>query len=261
MHWDLVTPLILTYNESANLEQCLNGLKWANQCVILDSGSTDDTVAIASRALNTTVSCRDFDNHTNQWNYGLSLIKTPWVLTLDADYILPLTFPEEIGTIPDRAMEVAYYAQFRYMVHGRPLRSSLYPPRAVLFCKDRCKYVQDGHTQLLKIEGVTGMLKSVIDHDDRKPLARWLESQKRYTALEASKLINCEFSDLRFQDRLRRSMIFAPIMVFIYTLLIKRTILDGWPGWYYAMQRTYAEILLALQLMEQRNVKEATIHE
>ena len=57
---------------------------------------------------------------------------------------------------------------------------------------------------------------------------------------------------MTWPDKLRRKMVVAPFLVFFYTLLVKGLILDGWPGWFYVFQRTFAEIMLALRLLEKK---------
>jgi hypothetical protein len=121
-----------------------------------------------------------------------------------------------------------------------------------LFARSCCRYVQDGHTQLLQIKGTLGHLKTKIDHDDRKPLTRWFSSQDKYAHLEAEKLAAADPGKLRMQDKLRRSMWAAVPASLIYTLFIKGTLWDGWHGWYYALQRALAEMMLALRLIERR---------
>jgi hypothetical protein len=124
--------------------------------------------------------------------------------------------------------------------------------RAVVFRKDRCRYIPDGHTQLLKISGPVLNLRSLINHDDRKPLSRWFASQAKYAALEAQKLLAAPRASLRIQDRLRLTGWAAIPASLVYTLLVKRVILDGWRGWYYSLQRILAEIMLALEILERR---------
>jgi hypothetical protein len=147
---------------------------------------------------------------------------------------------------------VAYAVHFRYCVWGQPLRGTLYPPRAVFFQKDKCRYEQDGHTQRLKINGKIGWLNGRISHDDRKPLSHWLWAQDRYSTLEVGKLNSTPVAQLNFPDRLRRRIVLAPPLIFLYTLFGKGLILDGWPGWFYVFQRTLAEIILSLKLIENR---------
>ena len=247
-----ITPLVLTYNEAPNIERCLARLTWASRVVVVDSGSTDDTPEIVRRFHNVELHTRPFDNHTAQWNYGISKIGTEWVLALDADYLVPDSFQAEAGTITADAGIDAAFVSFRYVILGRPIRASLYPPRAVLFRRERCRYEPDGHTQRLAFPGRSTTLTAVFDHDDRKPLSRWLASQDKYSALEVDKLLATPAGELTLQDRLRRSIVLGPPVIGLYTLLVRGALFDGWPGWYYTLQRTIAEMLLSLHLLDRR---------
>jgi glycosyltransferase involved in cell wall biosynthesis len=247
---DGVTPLILTFNEAPNLQRTLERLAWAKEILVLDSFSTDDTLDIARSFLQVRIVQREFDCHTAQWNFGMEQCRSEWVLSLDADYVLTLELEAELREFQPRGGVVAFQAQFVYCINGRPLRGTLYPPRIVLFRKSCARYMQDGHTQVLRVDGPIAWLAGKIHHDDRKPLTQWLWSQDRYAQLEVEKLLARPISELRLQDRLRRRIIFAPGLVFFYTLFAKGLILDGWPGWFYVLQRTYAELLLSLRLLE-----------
>jgi glycosyltransferase involved in cell wall biosynthesis len=260
-----VTPLILTHNEEANLPRALERLKWAKQIVVVDSGSTDRTIELASASENVDVCTRPFENHTAQWNFGLEQIKTPWVLTLDADYICPESLPVELTKLAPG--DSAYRAHFRYCIHGKPLRGSLYPPRVVLFRTERFRYRADGHTQTLDIEERAGELTSVLLHDDRKPLSRWLDAQSKYADLEVAKLLAAAPGALAWKDRLRCRILWMPLLTCGYCLVYKRLLLDGWPGIYYTFQRVYAELLLSLKLLaaklrgEARGLEESELSE
>lgn len=243
-----ISPVVLTYNEEANLARVLARLDWAADVVVLDSFSTDRTVEIARAFPNVRVVQRRFDNHMNQWNHGLACAATPWVLSLDADYVLS---EEIVRAIQSCELSLdAYSASFIYCVNGQPLRGSLYPPRVVLFRKERARYVADGHTQRIGVDGPVGRLSGHILHDDRKPLGHWMEAQARYAALECAKLIECPRSTLRRSDRVRRWRWIAPLLMPWYCLFGKRLILDGRAGAFYAFQRTYFELVLALKLLE-----------
>src|SRR5438552_1941169 len=95
-----LTPLILTFNEEENIGRTLSALGWAYEIVMIDSGSTDKTIEIAKAAHpNVKIVQRQFDSHTQQWNFGLDQIATEWVLTLDADYQLSPELQEEIARL------------------------------------------------------------------------------------------------------------------------------------------------------------------
>src|SRR5262245_29630567 len=114
-----ITPLVLTFNESANIERTLAALAWASRVVVIDSFSTDETLAICGRHPQVQVIQRAFDDHTTQWNYGLNQVRTPWVLSLDADYVLTNDVVSEFAAlVPDEDLD-GYSAAFTYCVFGR----------------------------------------------------------------------------------------------------------------------------------------------
>ena len=259
---DDITALILTYNEKENIGRTLESLTWVPRVIIVDSYSIDETLKLARNYSNVTVIQRAFDSHPTQWNFGLEKVETPWVLTLDADYRLSDRLVAEIQNLKPGEDIAGYEAQFEYQIGGRSLRASVYPPRVVLFRLNQGKYVDDGHTQLLRIDASKEPRPSntrarierfsgKIYHDDRKPLSRWVQEQDRYAKLEGRHLLSIPVGQLSFQDRLRRRVFFAPPAMFLYLLFGRGLVLDGWRGWYYVAQRTIAELLLSLRLIEQ----------
>ncbi|HMG75534.1 MAG TPA: glycosyltransferase family 2 protein [Pyrinomonadaceae bacterium] len=249
---DSITPLILTYNEAANIGRTLEQLRWARDIVVVDSFSDDETIEIAGSFPHVRVFQRKFDNHATQWNFGLSEagIATEWVLALDADYVLTTDFVDELRRLEPLAKTRGYEARFTYCIAGRRLRGGVYPPVTVLYRKTGAVYSQDGHTHRLILTGEVEALRARILHDDRKPLGRWFESQQRYMTLEAQKLLASDASDLSKSDRIRRLRVIAPLAVLFYCLIVRGGVLDGWAGFYYAFQRMLAELLLSLYLIE-----------
>ena len=248
-----LTALILTWNERENIARTLTALAWAPRILIVDSFSTDDTCEIARGFAGVEIIQRPFDTHTEQWNFGLDHVATSWVLSLDADYRVTPELAAEIGELEPSPEVMGYTASFRYLIFGHALRSSIYPPRTILFRRDHARYHQDGHTQLLRVDGVVRPLAGKVEHDDRKPLSRWLRSQDNYFKIEARHLAATPNDRLNRQDRLRKKIYFAPGVVFLYLLFGRGLILDGWPGWYYVLQRALAETLLSLRLLTDRH--------
>jgi glycosyltransferase involved in cell wall biosynthesis len=263
-----LTALILAYNEQENIRRNLEALVWVPKVIIIDSFSNDRTLEIARSFPNVQVVQRVFDTHANQWNAGLDRIDTEWTLTLDADYMLTAELQEEIKKLEPASDIALYWGEFDYCIFGRPLRASVYPPRVVLFRTKRGRYVDEGHTQQLRVKGKLAKFKGKIWHDDRKPLNRWFQSQVRYSEIEATylqrvigdkepaaaspsaggeKVGRAEVSRL---DKMRKWMFVVPVAMPIYLLLVRGLIFDGWNGWYYAFQRTVAEMMLSLRLLE-----------
>jgi glycosyltransferase involved in cell wall biosynthesis len=247
-----ITPVLLTWNEAPNLQRSLAPLAWAQDIVVVDSGSTDGTRAILARHPRVRVFERAFDSHAEQWRFAVeeTAIATPWMLRLDADYVLSEALVEELRGLAPPEDLAAYRIAFDYCIGGRRLRASLYPPNTVLFRRGRATPWQDGHTERWRIDGRVAPLRGRIAHDDRKPVEAWLAAQARYLKRERDKLLAAERGTLRRQDRLRLRHWIAPPAVFLWCLFGRGLIFDGRAGLAYAYQRALAETALALYLLE-----------
>ncbi len=245
-----ITPLILTYNEEANIARTIKRLTWAHRIVVIDSYSTDATIEILQSYPQVEVFEHKFESFAAQCNYGLEQINSEWVLSLDADYILSQELIDEIKALPQDLSTNGYFANFKYCVFGKSLRGTLYPPRQVLYRKKQALYQEDGHAHKVCVNGSSSALKFYIYHDDRKSLDRWLNAQNKYMIIESKKILNTPNSELSFSDRIRKQKIIAPFLILFYCLILKKGILDGWAGWYYAFERMLAETLLSIRLIE-----------
>ena len=249
---DKITPLILTLDEAPNIGRVLDRLAWARDIVVVDSFSQDETCKIVRCYPNARLFQRDFDCHSNQWNFGLGEtdIATEWVLALDADFVLTDALVREIGELAPGPQVAGYRASFTYCIDGHPLRNTVYPPVTVLFRREGARYVQDGHTQRVRVaSGEIVALTGRILHDDRKSFRRWLRSQQHYMRLESAKLAATPFSDLPANDKIRRLIVVAPLAILVYCLFVKGNVLDGRAGFAYALQRSIAETILSVHLL------------
>ena len=243
-----ITPIVTTRDEAANIERSLRGLTWAREVIVVDNFSEDETVRIASSFPNVRVIQRPFDDLATQWTFATAQAKSEWVLTLDADYIVPDTLAHEIDALAPNEDVSGYETSFTYVSRGRPLRGSLYPPRAVLLRRGRYEFVMDGHTQRVNVHGAVQSLQHRVMHDDRKPMRRFIARQRRYMGDEAKKLRATSFGALPLSGKIRKLRVIAPFAVAIQTLFVKGLILDGWPGIYYALERFIAECILTREL-------------
>lgn len=246
---DRITPLILTRDEEANIGRTLGQLSWAREVVVIDSLSTDATVAIASQFPNVRIVSRAFDSHAEQWRFGAEQVRSPWVLTLDADYYLPSEITGELASLDPQPGTAGYEASFVYAVNGRPLRAALYPPRVVLLRRGAFEFWQDGHTQRVRVDGAVARLRARIIHDDRKDAKRFMSRQRVYMQKEAVKLRSTPWRRLSITGKARRLVVVAPLLVPFYVLLIQRAAFDGRAGWRYARERFLAELILSRELI------------
>jgi glycosyltransferase involved in cell wall biosynthesis len=247
-----ITPVILTFNEAANIGRSLERLAWAREIVVVDSGSTDETLAIAERFANVRIVHRPFDSHARQWRFATTEtdLTSDWVLRLDADYMMEPALREEIANLRPDGTVAAYRIAFTYCIDGRPLRASLYPALPVLFRRGHGRFEQDGHTEKLAIDGLIVPLRGRLLHDDRKDLGRWVRNQMRYQACEAAKLASRSWSELSWADRVRRTRVFGPIAVALHCLIVKGLLFDGRAGLLYTAQRVTADLILSMHLLQ-----------
>ncbi len=253
MNLSEMTPVILTWNEAANIGRVLSKLNQFDRVVIVDSGSEDETRSIAQSHGNVAWFERSFDQHALQWQYAIDEtgIETDWVLVMDADYVLADAFVESLAVL-SLDESVAYFASFEYCMDGQPLRTSLYPDRIVLIQRRQCRFIQDGHTQRIDWQGPTQTLTGPIQHDDRKSRTRWLLNQTRYAKLEAARILTTPFFERRLSNRLRSIPGLMPILLPLVLLFGKGLILDGQPGRAYVAQRRTAERLIQKALKQAR---------
>jgi glycosyltransferase involved in cell wall biosynthesis len=248
---DQITALIITYNEAPNIRRALEKLRWAKRIVVIDSGSSDETLSIVAQYPQAELMYRSFDSFAQQCNFGLSQIQSEWVLSLDADYELSDELVDRIHTLSVEGVS-GYRIGFVYRVYGRSLRGTIYPPRVVLYRAKDAFYENYGHGHRVSVVGEIRALREVIYHDDRKSLSRWFHSQLIYARREADFLLNSATSQLSFADRVRRLGWLAPFLVPTYALFAKGCILDGGAGWLYALQRLLAETIIALEIIDRR---------
>jgi glycosyltransferase involved in cell wall biosynthesis len=247
-----ITPVVITYNEAANIARTLERLVWARRIVVVDSGSTDETLEMVRYYPQTELFHRRFDDFASQCNFGIAQVTTAWVLSLDADYELSDALVAELQALRPGLATGGYQARFVYRIYGQALHGTLYPPRTVLYRKAKARYRNEGHGHRVMVVGEIVPLSGVIFHDDRKPLTRWFASQQQYARAEAKHLLASNPNSLSRTDRIRRAAWAAPLGVFMYTLIFKGCLLDGWPGWYYSLQRLLAECLIALEIIDRR---------
>ena len=252
-----ITPVIITYDEAKNIERCLSRLSWAQDIVLVDSFSRDDTLEIAGQFRNVRVYQREFDDFARQWRFALehTEISTEWVLALDADYILMQGLIEELGVLAPASGTNAYRATFKYCICGRPVFGSLYQPVTILFRRQSGHFIQQGHAYRLRVSGETAPLKNSVFHDDRKPLSRWLTTQAQYAQQEAEYIDATEWTKLRLTGKIRALRFPAPFLVFFISLFWKGAILSGPRGLLYAFQRMLSEVMIVIALLNFRKTE------
>jgi glycosyltransferase involved in cell wall biosynthesis len=192
-----VTVIIAVKNEEKNIGKCLDSLKPSSHIVVIDSGSTDKTVEITKQKNVEVIQFKYQGAYPKkrQWALENVLIKSPWVLLLDADEVVPPELWDEIGrAIPSDKDAFLITKGFHFM--GRRFRFGGFSHRAVLLFqkgKVRFEHILDEtpdapdmeiHERLI-VNGKIGELKTPLIHEDYKGLEAYIARHNLYSTWEA----------------------------------------------------------------------------
>ncbi len=185
-----ITALVLTLNEEENIAECLRTLAWADRILVLDSGSTDRTVEIA-RSMGADVYFHPFRNYAEQRNFALSLVRTDWVLFVDADERVPEELALEIREAVEREGVCGWWIPRKNYICGRWIRHGGWYPdfQLRLLRPERARYDSAWEVhEIVIVEGETGCLRNPLIHYNYRTWREFLARQRAYLPLEVRTL-------------------------------------------------------------------------
>ena len=184
-----VSVVVIARNEEDNISDCLKSVSWADELIVLDDNSTDNTVNIAKQYTDK-VSSRKMDIEGRHRNYAYSLAKNNWVLSLDADERASAELGAEIRELFKADMkDKAYSMPIKNFIGKRWIRyGGWYPaPKVRLFDKNHFKYEEAEVHPRVFIDGTCGRLTKDIIHYSYKDYHEFFQSLNNQTTLEAKK--------------------------------------------------------------------------
>ncbi len=269
-----ISILILTKNEQQDLPDCLASAAWSDDVHVLDSESTDMTVALAEKA-GAIVLVRPFDGYASQRNFGLKLpYKHDWILILDADErITPELAAEMLAFVKTAPLNVAAARMRRRDIWwGRWLKHAQISPFYVRLVRAGRAHYEREINEVLVVDGDIIDLTQPFDHYPfSKGLDHWISKHNTYSRMEAEVIANGalikpswriailgnDFSERRVhQKAIFYGLPARPFIKFIYMLLARRAFLDGWPGIRYAVLQAFYEYFIVLKTKEIQQSKE-----
>ena len=186
-----VSVIILTLNEEANIRECLNSVSWTTEVLVVDSESTDKTVAIA-RECGATVLSIPWEGYGRTKNRALEHAASEWILWLDADERVTPELAKEIQQLlpSDEETYSAFTVARRAYFLGRWIRhSGWYPGRVTrLFRKGSGKFTESLVHESLQVAGPIGNLHNDLVHLTDPNLEHYFVKFNRYTTLAAGDL-------------------------------------------------------------------------
>ena len=220
-----LSVVLITHNAAAELPQCLASVAFADEVVVVDSGSSDGTAEIAAR-YGARVVAQDWLGFGRQKQFAVEQAAHDWVLCLDADErVSPELAASLVRALQAPAAPVYRMARCNRFL-GRWLRHGEgYPdwsPR--LFDRRHARWSDDGVHEKVLYAVSPGTLEGDLLHESGEDLGRYLEKQNRYTALAAQELHR------RGQRAGLAELTLSPLLRFFKFYLLRLGFLDGLPG-------------------------------
>jgi glycosyltransferase involved in cell wall biosynthesis len=264
-----LSVILLTKNEEANIQPCLEWLTWADDVILVDSISTDQTTVRASAIRgDIRIFSNEFSDFGQQRNWALDHTRPryDWILFVDADErITPSCATAIQAAVENPGDKVGFFLCYKNFFLDRWMKHcSLYPSWQLrLLKKGHVRYVKEGHGQKEIADGSLGYIPEPYHHYIcSKGLYEWEERQQRYEAEEVELLRRLGREPLKIADVfgtpvarrrflkrwLTRAPSLRPWLRYLYTYVLRAGFLDGKPGWIYCKLYLARELAISRKL-------------
>ncbi len=243
-----LTVTLITRNESANIAAALESVSWADEVVVVDAESTDETVAIARR-FTSRVIVREWPGFVAQKNFAASQACHDWILSIDADERVSPALADEVRRVLQAAPREAGFRIPRVSFYlGTWLRSTDWYPDFQLRLYDRRRARWNGQLvhESVAADGSVGQLREELVHYPYRDIAHHVQTIDRYTTLAAQQAF----------DRGKRAsvadLVVRPPLAFVRNYLFRLGIKDGQTGLVVSLLNSYYVFLKFAKLWELR---------
>ena len=223
---------MIAMNEEANLPRTLESVRWADEIIVVDSGSKDRTLEIA-QSFGAKTSYHAFGGHGEQKNVALDLCACDWILLLDADEVLTPALQDEIRQVLNGESRYgAYWIPRLNLIFGRWMRhGGFYPDRKLrLFRRGSARLSEGvGPHSTPQFEGPKGRLKHDILHYAYPDLNIYLEHMNRYSS-EIAQLLHKKGRVSKSIYAFLWNAVANPAATFVYNYFFRLGFLDGREG-------------------------------
>ena len=241
-----VSVTIITLNEAEHIGAAIDSAAWADEIVIVDSGSTDATISICKEFTDKIFS-HEFRDYSDQKNYALSQTGGDWCLSLDADEAVTGPLKAEILDIIARTRMDGYHIPRGSWIFGRRMHySGTQDDRPLrLFRRGKARFTQPIH-ETVRLDGPAGTLKNPLEHYTYPDVGGYLERLNRYTGMEA------EWMKVSGRKARLSDMLLRPPAKFIQLYCIKQGFRDGYQGFLFSALSAWYVLVKYAKLREAR---------
>lgn len=247
-----ISAVIITLNEQKALPAFLESLWFAHEIIVLDSYSTDNTVAVAKENKKVKVFERTFDDFSSQKNAAISKASHDWIVFFDPDEKITTQLSQEIISTLEDPRAIAYYVKREFYFMGKKIKfSGLQNDHVIrLFNKNYCSYNQNLVHEVMQANGRTATLKNKLPHYSYSSFDNYTAKMHHYSALKAKMLHN-----KAVQPKLYH-FFFRPWWRFVNQYFFKLGILDGKRGFILAYVSAFSVFKRYVNLwLLYRNIK------
>jgi len=241
-----VTVTIITLDEAAHIAGAIDSAAWADEIVVVDAGSVDDTLAIA-RGKGARTETRAWTGYVDQKNFAASLASHHWIFSLDADERIPPPLAAEIRAVLSTEPPHHGYRVPRVTYHlGRWVRTTDFYPDYQTRLYDRRKARWRGRYvhESVVVDGPAGQLTKELHHYSYRNLSDHLDRINAYTTL-AARQMHEGGKRARAVD-----LLIHPPAAFLRNYVLRRGFLDGTAGLILSAVNTYSVFLKFAKLWE-----------
>jgi glycosyltransferase involved in cell wall biosynthesis len=239
------SAIIITKNAGSMIRRCVESVAWADETIVVDSGSTDDTAEICrAMGVNFSVSA-DFPGFGPQKNRALDLATGDWVVSVDADEWITPELRDEMLAAMAKPTAAAYAVPRRSSFCGRYMKHSGWWPDHVirLFRRDAARFSDDRAHERLLVEGVTRKLKQPLMHEAISTMDQMLGKMNLYSTASARMLHE------RGRKASLATAVFHGSWAFFRTYILRLGFLDGREGFILAVANAEGSYYRYVKLM------------
>ena len=241
-----VSVTIIALNEAEHIGAAIDSAGWADEILLVDSGSTDSTLDIA-RGRGVTVLCRPWSGYVDQKNFAAERAAHDWIFSLDADERIPPPLASEIRTVVATEPALRGYRVPRVTYHlGRWIRTTDFYPDYQTRLYDRRsarwrgRYVHES----VAVDGPIGRLRHELEHYSFRDLRDQLDRINHYTTLAARQMHETGRRATPFD------LVVHPPAAFLRNYLLRRGVLDGAAGFTISTMNAFSVYLKFAKLLE-----------
>ena len=239
-----ITAIIPTLNEEIHIEDAIASVSFADEIIIIDSFSTDNTVVLAKKH-DVKIIQRVFDDFSKQKNFAIAQATHEWIYVLDADERVTSKVKKEIlAAVKDPKGFVGFYVKRTFYFMGKKINFSGWRRDKVirLFLKKHCSYNGNKVHETIKAEGAVGFFKHKIKHYSYRSYDHYITKLNHYASLRA-----VELHEKGVRVNLYHILIKPPVR-FLVHYIVRLGFLDGVAGFLIARTQAYGVLTRYIKL-------------